>query len=165
MTNLFAFCTRSLVFVTSVCAMTSFAIAATSSIPVPIYGSYIRHLDRSKQTFNGKPNLNSRPTTQKEEFFTICKVTDCMAHTPNLYAPPGAPKYIDYHWNNNRWELKATHLFNCNDGSKVNSTLFEFFTSNGDRSFSGQREIKIDGKGCPESGPGVYSIPFKLTPA
>ncbi len=165
MTNRFAFCTQSLVLVTSVCAVTSFAIAASSSIPVPIYGSYIRHLDRAKQTFNGKPNPNNRPTKQKEDFFTVCNAAGCVAHTPNLYAPPGAPKYIDYHWNNNRWELKAAHFFICNNGSKVKSTLFEFFTSNGDGSFSGQRSIKIGGAGCPEEGPGVYRIPFKLIPA
>lgn len=165
MINAFAFCTKSLVLVISVCAMASFALAASSPTPVPIYGSYVRYLDRAKQTFNGEPNPNSRPTKQKEDFFTICKASGCVAHTPNLYAPLGAPKYIDYHWNNNRWELKASHLFNCNDGSKVKSTLFEFFTPNDDGSFSGQRSIKIEGAGCPEEGPGVYKIPFKLTPA
>jgi hypothetical protein len=134
-------------------------------VPVPVYGSYIRYLDREKQTFNEKSNPNSRPSEQKENFFTVCNVSGCVAHTPNLYAPAGAPKYIDYHWNNNRWELKAEHLFNCNDGSKVKSTLFEFFTPNGDGSFSGQRSIKIGGVGCPEEGPGIYKIPFKLTPA
>ncbi|AWN74172.1 hypothetical protein LEAN103870_14585 [Legionella anisa] len=164
MIKAFAFCTQSLVIVTSLCAMTSFAVAASRPEPVPIYGSYIRHLDRAKQTFNGKFNPNSRPSKQKEDFFTICKASGCVAHTPNLYAPPGAPKYIEYHWKNNRWELKATHLFTCNDGNKVKSTIFEFFTSNGDGSFSGQRHIKIGGLGCPQEGPGVYKIPFRLIP-
>lgn len=165
MINAFTFCTQSLVIVTTVCAMTSFAMAAARPEPVPLYGSYVRHLDRSKQTFNGKSNPNSRPSKQKEDFFTVCKASGCIAHTLNLYTPPGAPKYIDYYWNNNRWELKGHHLFTCNDGSKVKSTLFEFFTSNGDGSFSGQRSIKIGGAGCPEEGPGVYKISFKLTPA
>ncbi|WED42378.1 hypothetical protein [Legionella cardiaca] len=166
MTNIFLFCTtRFLVIVTFVGAMTSFAMAASRPEPIPLYGSYIRHLDRATQTFNGKTNPNSRPTKQKEDFFTVCKASGCVAHTPNLYPLPGESKYIDYHWNNNRWELKAEHLFNCNDGSKVKSTLSEFLTSNGDGSFSGERSIKIEGTGCPEEGPGVYKIPFKLTPA
>jgi len=132
--------------------------------PVPIYGSYIRVLDRSKQTFNGKMNPNNRPSTQKEVFSTMCEPTGCIAHTPNLYAPPGAPQYIDYHWNNNRWELSANHFFHCNDGTQVNSVLSEFFISNVDGSFTGERSIEIDGKGCKGEGPGIYRIPFKLTP-
>lgn len=134
------------------------------SEPVPVYGSYIRDLDRSKQTFNGHLNSNSRPWKQKEDFFTICIGSSCIAHTPNLYAPPGAPKYIDYQWVNGRWELKAEHFFNCNDGSKIKSTLYEFFIPNGDGSFSGERSIKTTGSGCPDEGPGTYKIPFKLTP-
>ena len=144
--------------------LTSHAIALTRSEPVPLYGSYTRILDREKQTFNGKINPNTRPAKQKEEFFTVCDASGCVAHTPNLYTPPGAPKYIDYHWVNNRWELKADHLFNCNDGSKVKSTLVEFFKSNGDGSFSGERSIKIESPGCPKEGPGVYRISFKLIP-
>lgn len=151
----------SVIFIT---LFASCALAASRSEPVPVYGSYTRDLDRSKQTFNGKPNPNNRPWTQKEDFSTTCETPGCVARTPNLYAPPGAPKFIEYHWVNNRWELQADHFFNCNDGSKVNSVLSEFFTSNGDGSFSGERSIKIAEPGCPGEGPGVYRIPFKLMP-
>jgi hypothetical protein len=164
MMNAFRMCSKSLAIITSILTMTSVAIAASRPEPVPLYGSYIRHLDRAHQTFNGKINPNTRPGEQTENFFTVCKAVGCIAHTPNLYAPPGAPKYINYHWNDNRWELKAEHFFNCNDGSRVNSTLFEFFTPNGDGSFSGERSIKIGGAGCPGVGPGEYKISFKLTP-
>lgn len=140
------------------------AIAASRDEPVPLYGSYIRILDRSNQTFNGKLNANKRPQKQKEIFFTECEATTCVAHTPNLYTPPGAPKYIDYHWVNNRWELIAEHLFNCNDGSKVKSTLFEFLVPSGNGNFLGERQIKINGPGCPGEGSGIYKIPFKLVP-
>ncbi len=146
------------------CAIVSPAIAANRAEPVPLYGSYTRDLDRSKQTFNGHLNGNNRPWKQKEDFFTVCEASACIAHTPNLYAPPGSPKYIDYHWINNRWELKADHFFNCNDGSKVKSVLSEFITSNGDGSFFGERSIKIDEPGCPGEGSGIYRISFKLTP-
>ncbi len=159
-----AFSTPLLAAVTIVFIMESSAISANRSEPVPLYGSYIRDLDRSKQTFNGHLNTNSRPWKQKEDFLTVCKASGCVAHTPNLYAPPHSPKYIDYHWINNRWELTADHFFNCNDGSKVKSILFEFFTPNGDGSFSGERSIKVSGSGCADTGPGIYRIPFKLTP-
>ena len=143
----------------------SSAIAQNSRVePVPVYGSYIRDLDRSKQTFNSHLNANSRPWQQKEEFFTVCKRSRCIAHTPNLYAPPNAPKYINYYWINGRWELKAEHFFNCNDGSKVKSKLVEFFIPDGNGSFSGERSIQIGGSGCPGEGPGIYRIPFKLIP-
>lgn len=132
--------------------------------PVPIYGAYTRDLDRSKQTFNGQLNPNNRPSKQKEDFSTLCEGSACVARTPNLYTPPGAPKFIEYQWINDRWELKADHFFNCNDGSKVKSVLSEFFTPNGDGSFSGERSIKIGGAGCPGEGPGIYRLPFKLTP-
>ena len=144
--------------------MLTSAFAATRVEPVPLYGTYTRDLDRSKQTFNGKLNPNHRPWTQKENFFTNCDKSGCVAHTPNLYAPPNAPKYIDYHWVNNRWELKADHFFNCNDGSKVKSKLVESFSANGDGSFSGERAIEISAPGCPGEGPGVYRIPFRLIP-
>lgn len=157
--------TKHLTFcVIALLTLTSSAIAASRPEPVPLYGSYLRDLDRAKQTFNGQLNANNRPWKQKEDFSTVCEASGCVAHTPNLYAPPGAPKFIDYHWINNRWELKADHFFNCNDGSKVKSILSEFFTSNGDGSFSGERSIAIDKPGCPGEGPGVYRIPFKLTP-
>lgn len=167
MNKTFKLCKQTVVIITSVCAMTSFAIAASHPGPTPIYGSYIRHLDRSQQTFNGKSSPTDLPTKQKEDFFTVCKDKACVAYTPNLRAPVGAPKYMEYHWNNNRWELKADILFNCNDKSKtkVKSTLFESLKSNGDGSFSGERSLKIQGAGCPEEGQGEYKLPFKLTPA
>ncbi len=163
MTKTLKFYVISLATITTTIAMISPAIASRSE-PIPLYGSYTRDLDRSKQTFNGHLNSNSRPSKQKENFSTVCEASGCVARTPNLYAPPGAPKFIEYQWMNNRWELKADHFFNCNDGSKVNSTLFEFFTSNGDGSFSGERSITIGGAGCPGEGPGIYRIPFKLIP-
>lgn len=140
-------------------------LAKTRSEPAPLYGSYTRDLDRSKQTFNGKLNPNSRPQKQIELFSTVCEASGCIARTPNLYAPPGAPKFIEYHWANDRWELKADHFFNCNDGSRVKSVLFEFMKSNGEGSFAGERSIQIDGSGCPGEGPGTYRIPFKLIPS
>lgn len=153
-------------FVTAAIVFTigSSAFAASRPEPVPLYGSYIRNLDRSKQTFNGRLVTTDRPIKQKEDFFTVCKAAGCVAHTPNLYAPPGSPKFIDYHWVNNRWELKADQFFHCNDGSQIKSILSEFFTPNGDGSFSGERSIKTAGSGCPGEGPGVYQLPFKLTP-
>lgn len=161
MTKTLLFCVVS--FATAF-AIISPVMAASRPEPIPLYGSYTRELDRSKQTFNEKLNANSRPSKQKEDFSTICEASGCIAKTPNLYTPPGAPKFIEYHWVNNRWELKADHLFNCNDGIKVKSVLSEFFTSNGDGSFSGERSIKIDAPGCPGEGPGIYRIPFRLTP-
>lgn len=163
MTKASLFCVISLATVTIAMMLPVFA-ASHRSEPVPIYGSYNRDLDRSKQTFNGHLNPNNRPWKQKEDFSTTCDASGCVARTPNLYAPPGSPKFIEYQWSNNRWELKADHLFNCNDGSRVKSTLSEFFTSNGDGSFSGERSIKIGGAGCPGEGPGIYRIPFKLVP-
>lgn len=160
-----AFTAISLISITAAFAMVAPVIAASRPEPVPLYGSYTRDLDRAKQTFNGHANPNSRPWKQKEDFSTDCKASGCVASTPNLYTPPGAPKSIDYHWINERWELKADHFFNCNDGSKVKSVLSEFFTSNGDGSFSGERSIHIDAPGCPDEGPGVYRIPFKLIPS
>ncbi len=164
MPRIIKFCVTPLLTVTLFFAMESSIIAASRPEPVPLYGSYTRDLDRSKQTFNGKLNTNNRPKKQKEDFSTVCEAAECIAKTPNLYAPPNSPQFIEYHWVNNRWELKAEHLFNCNDGSKVKSTLFEFFTANQDGSFSGERSIKIDKPGCPGEGPGIYRIPFKLIP-
>ncbi len=155
---------KKLILATILFTMLSAAIAGTRPEPVPLYGSYTRDLDRAKQTFNGKLNANTRPWKQKEDFFTVCDVSGCVAYTPNLYAPPNAPKYVNYHWVNNRWELKAEHFFNCNDGSKIKSTLIDSFSANGDGSFSGERRIEIGGAGCPGEGPGVYQIPFKLIP-
>lgn len=159
-----AFCILSLATVTAFFSMISPAIASRSE-PMPLNGAYIRDIDRSKQTFNGHPNSNDRPSTQKEEFKTICDRSDCIAQTTNLYAPPGAPKSINYHWNDGRWELKAELFFHCSNGEQIKSLLTEYFTPNSDGSFSGERNIKIDGKGCPGEGPGIYRVPFKLTPA
>ena len=160
MTKILAFYLVSLATLT----MVSSAMAAKPPEPVPLNGSYTRDLDRAKQTFNGQLNENTRPTKQIEEFSTVCNASGCIAQTPNLYTPPGTSKSIDYHWSNDRWELKAEHLFNCNDGSKVSAIFSEFFTPNGDGSFSGERSIQIGGKGCPGEGPGIYRLPFKLTP-
>jgi hypothetical protein len=149
-------------FLFSLIASTAFA--ATRPEPIPLYGSYTRDLDRSKQTFNGHLNGNNRPWKQTEDFSTLCDKSGCVAQTPNLYAPPGAPKFIEYHWANNQWVLKAHHFFNCNDGSKVKSILSETVKANGDGGFSGERSIVIGGSGCPGEGPGIYKIPFKLIP-
>lgn len=144
--------------------MTLPIFAANRSEPVPLYGSYTRTLDRSKQTFNHHINANSRPQKQKETFFTVCKKSACIAHTPNLYAPAGSPKFIDYHWINNRWELKAAHNFHCNDGSTINAILSEFMIPIGNGNFTGERRIIINAPGCPGEGPGIYRLPFRLTP-
>ena len=142
----------------------SLAVADSRTEPAPLYGSYIRVIDRSKQTFNGHLNANTRPSKQKENFFTVCKASGCIAYTPNLYAPNDAPKLIEYRWKTIRWELQADHLFNCNDGSKVKSILKEFILPTVNGNFTGERAIKISKPGCPGEGPGVYRVPFKLTP-
>ncbi|CAN5248280.1 hypothetical protein BH10PSE19_BH10PSE19_11070 [soil metagenome] len=133
--------------------------------PVPLYGYYKSFLDRSKQTFNGRlVDASFRPRIQTENFSTHCNASGCIAHLPNMHPLPQSPKFIEYHWVNDRWETTGDDLFYCKDGSKVKSILFEFFKPSSDGSFSGERILKISGKGCPGDGPGTYRLPIKLTP-
>lgn len=138
-------------------------LASTRPEPVPLYGTYNMYLDRSKQTFNGHPVATNRPLTQTENFTTICATSGCVAHSLNKRPPPTS---FDYHWVNGRWEsISAQHQYIvCNDGSKVDSTKFDFIKPNGDGSFTGERTITVSGSGCPGEGPGTYWLPFTLTP-
>lgn len=158
------FYAKKLMLATALSTITPLAIAASRPEPVPLYGSYVRHLDRAKQTFNGKYSPNQRSAQQKEDFFTACKASGCLAQTPNLSPLPGESAYMDYHWKHGRWELEADLLFICNDGSKVKARLFESLTSKGNGHFSGERSITMKGESCPETGAGVYRLPFTLIP-
>lgn len=150
-------------------AMTGLAVATSASAnreePVPLYGKYNMYLDRSKQTFNGRPVTTDRPYTQTENFTTQCDAKGCVAHSVNMRPPPAL---FDYHWINGQWESvpgQQRQFLLCNDGSKVDSIKLDAIKPNGDGSFSGERTITVSGSGCPGDGPGKYRLPFTLTPA
>ena len=134
--------------------------------PVPLYGSYNILLDHSKQTFNGQPRA-SEPSTQAASFTTNCDASGCVAHwllVNKLQDNPNAPSLFDYQWAADRWVSSSNYPFHCDDGSTVETTRSDFLAPNGDGSFRGERTFAVGAPGCPGDGPGMYWLPFTLTP-
>jgi hypothetical protein len=143
------------------------AASADRPQPVPLYGSYNTFLDHAKQTFNGHPRA-SDPSTQAASFTTICAAAGCIAHwllVNTLADNPNAPSLFDYQWVNDRWVSSSEYPFHCDDGSAVPTTRSDFLVPNGDGSFHGERTFTVGAPGCPGDGPGMYWLPFALTPA
>lgn len=138
---------------------------ADSSQPVPLNGAYDTFLDHSKQTFNGQPRP-SEPSIQPANFRTTCDASGCVAHwlIDRLADNPTAPTLFDYHWVNDRWVSSSDYPFHCDDGSTVDTKRSDFLIPNGDGSFRGKRTFTVGAPGCPGDGPGVYWLPFTLTP-
>jgi len=158
------FCTAALVITNLLISLPTSAI--TREEPVPIYGSYNAYLDHSKQTFNGRPDV-SKSVIQPASFSTVCISSGCVAHwqlSTRLSDNPNAPTLLDYHWINGRWESTGEYPFRCNNGNKVTVTRFDFLTPKGGGNFSGERSFTVHGVGCPGDGPGIYRLPFTLTP-
>ena len=134
--------------------------------PVPLYGSYRTFLDHSKQTFNGQPRA-SEPSTQPAIFTTNCDASGCIAHwllVDKLQDNPNAPSLFDYQWAGDRWVSSSDYPFHCDDGGTVATTRSDFLVPNGDGSFRGERTFAVGAPGCPGDGPGMYWLPFTLTP-
>jgi hypothetical protein len=139
---------------------------ADRSQPVPLYGSYSTFLDHSKQTFNGLPRP-SEPSTQAASFTTNCNAAGCMAHwllVDRLQDNPNAPALFDYQWAGDRWVSSSDYPFRCDGGGTVPATRSDFLVPNGDGSFRGERTFTVGAPGCPGDGPGMYWLPFTLTP-
>lgn len=135
--------------------------------PVPLYGAYDTFLDHSKQTFNGQPRP-SEPSVQAAKFTTNCDAAGCVAHwllVDKLADNPNASSLFDYQWANDRWVSSSDYPFHCDDRSTVQSRRSDFLVPNGEGSFHGERTFAVDAPGCPGDGPGVYWLPFTLTPA
>jgi hypothetical protein len=135
--------------------------------PVPLYGSYNTFLDHSRQTFNGQPRA-SEPSTQAAGFTTSCDASGCIAHwllVDKLQDNPNAPSLFDYQWAGDRWVSSSDYPFHCDDGGTVPTTRSDFLVPNGDGSFRGERTFTVGAPGCPGDGPGVYWLPFTLTPS
>jgi hypothetical protein len=135
------------------------------SQPVPLNGAYDTFLDHSKQTFNGQPRP-SEPSIQPANFTTTCDASGCVAHwlIDRLADNPTAPTLFDYQWANDRWVSSSDYPFHCDDGSTVDTKRSDFLIPNGDGSFRGERTFTVGAPGCPGDGPGVYWLPFTLTP-
>jgi hypothetical protein len=134
--------------------------------PVPLYGSYNTFLDHSKQTFNGQPRA-SEPSTQAAIFTTNCDASGCIAHwllVDKLQDNPNAPSLFDYQWAGDRWVSSSDYPFHCDDGGTVSTTRSDLLVPNGDGSFRGERTFTVGAPGCPGDGPGMYWLPFTLTP-
>ena len=134
--------------------------------PVPLNGSYDTFLDHSKQTFNGQPRP-SEPSIQPANFTTTCDASGCVAHwllVGQLTDNPTAPVLFDYQWVNDRWVSSSDYPFHCDDGSTVDTRRSDFLMPNGDGSFHGERTFTVGAPGCPGDGPGIYWLPFTLTP-
>jgi hypothetical protein len=136
------------------------------SQPVPLNGAYDTFLDHSKQTFNGQPRP-SEPSIQPANFTTTCDASGCIAHwllVDKLTDNPNAPVLFDYQWVNDRWGSSSDYPFHCDDGSTVDTRRADFLMPNGDGSFRGERTFTVGAPGCPGDGPGIYWLPFTLTP-
>ena len=134
--------------------------------PIPLRGSYDTFLDHSRQTFNGAPRP-SEPSIQPAKFTTDCDASGCVAHwllTDTLADNPDAPTVFDYHWANDRWVSSSDYPFHCDDGGTVIARRSDFLMPTGDGSFRGERTFTVGAAGCPGDGPGVYWLPFTLTP-
>jgi hypothetical protein len=153
--------------ITAVAAVFSVGAAgADRPQPVPLYGSYDTFLDHSQQTFNGQPRA-SDPSTQAASFTTTCAAAGCIAHwllVDKLADNPNAPSLFDYQWVNDRWVSSSEYPFHCEDGTAVTTTRSDFLMPNGDGSFHGERTFTVGAPGCPGDGPGMYWLPFTLTP-
>ena len=142
------------------------AAGADRPQPVPLYGSYNTFLDHSKQTLNGQPRA-SEPSTQSASFTTNCDASGCVAHwllVDALRDNPNAPSLFDYQWAGDRWVSSSDYPFHCDDGGTVTTTRSDFLVPNGDGSFRGERTFTVGAPGCPGDGPGMYWLPFTLTP-
>jgi hypothetical protein len=134
--------------------------------PVPLYGAYDTFLDHSRQTFNGQPR-SSEPSIQPATFTTNCDAAGCTAHWllgARLADNPNAPTQFDYQWAADRWVSSSDYPFHCDDHSTVSTRRSDFLVPNGDGSFYGERTFAVGAPGCPGDGPGVYWLPFTLTP-
>ncbi|WAC93909.1 hypothetical protein [Mycobacterium sp. Aquia_213] len=142
------------------------AAGADRSQPVPLNGAYDTFLDHSRQTFNGKPRP-SEPSIQPASFTTTCDASGCIAHwlIDPLADNPTAPTLFDYRWSIDRWVSSSDYPFHCDDGSLVDTKRSDFLMPNGDGSFRGERTFTVGAPGCPGDGPGVYWLPFTLTPS
>jgi hypothetical protein len=141
--------------------------AADRAQPVPLYGSYNTVLDHSRQTFNGQPRA-SDPSTQGASFTTTCAASGCVAHwllVDRLTDNPNTPSLFDYQWVDDRWVSGSNYPFHCDDGGTVDTVRSDFLMPNGDGSFRGERTFTVGAPGCPGDGPGVYWLPFTLTPS
>jgi hypothetical protein len=134
--------------------------------PVPLYGAYDTFLDHSRQTFNGQPRP-SEPSIQGANFTTQCDPSGCIARwslADRLADNPNAPALFDYQWANDRWVSSSDYPFHCDDHTTVPTRRSDFLMPNGDGSFRGERTFGVGAPGCPGDGPGVYWLPFALTP-
>ncbi|GAB7145753.1 hypothetical protein [Mycobacterium riyadhense] len=146
--------------------VTAPAASADRAQPVPLFGSYDTVLDHAKQTFNGQPR-GSEPSTQAASFSTTCDASGCTAHwllVNKLEENPNAPSLFDYHWAVDRWVSSSEYPFHCDGGGTVTATRSDFLIPNGDGSFHGERTFTVGAPGCPGDGPGMYWLPFTLTP-
>jgi hypothetical protein len=151
-------------------AVTAVAIAGAAGAdrpqPVPLYGSYDTFLDHSQQTFNGQPRA-SEPSIQPASFTTTCDASGCIAHwllVNTLADNPNAPSLFEYRWVNDRWVSSSEYPFHCDDARTVPATRSDFLLPNGDGSFRGQRTFTVGAPACPGDGPGMYWLPFTVTP-
>ena len=153
--------------ITAVAAVFSVGVAgADRPQPVPLYGSYDTYLDHARQTFNGDTRP-SEPSTQAAAFTTACDAAGCIAHwllVNKLAENPNAPSLFDYQWVNDRWVSSSQYPFHCENGGTVTTTRSDFLMPNGDGSFHGERTFTVGAPGCPGDGPGIYWLPFALTP-
>lgn len=134
--------------------------------PAPLYGAYDTFLDHAQQTFNGQPRA-SEPSIQPADFTTNCDASGCVAHwllAGRLADNPNAPTLFDYQWATDRWVSSSDYPFHCDDHSTVATRRSDFLLPNGDGSFHGERTFTVGAPGCPGDGPGVYWLPFTLTP-
>ncbi|MCV7413153.1 hypothetical protein [Mycobacterium florentinum] len=116
--------------------------------------------------FNGQPRP-SEPSIQPASFTTTCDASGCVAHwllVNGLADNPTAPTAYDYQWSDDRWVSSADYPFHCDDASLVDARRSDFLMPNGDGSFRGERTFTVGAPGCPGDGPGVYWLPFTLTP-
>jgi hypothetical protein len=142
------------------------AAGADRAEPVPLYGSYDTFLDHARQTFNGQTRP-SESSTQAASFTTTCDAGGCVAHwllVDKLAENPNAPSLFDYRWDNDRWVSSSAYPFHCDDGTTVTTTRSDFLVPHADGSFHGERTFTVGAPGCPGDGPGMYWLPFTLTP-
>src|SRR5271163_583145 len=142
------------------------APVAGADLPQRLNGAYDTFLDHSQQTFNGQPRP-SEPSIQPAKFTTTCDAAGCSAHwllVDPLVDNPNAPSLFDYQWVNDRWVSSSDYPFHCDNGSTVPTRRSDFLMPNGDGSFRGERTFTVGAPGCPGDGPGIYWLPFTLTP-
>ena len=142
------------------------APVAGADSPQPLNGAYDTFLDHSQQTFNGQPRP-SEPSIQPAQFTTTCDAAGCSAHwllVDPLVGNPNAPSLFDYQWVNDRWVSSSDYPFHCDDGSTVPTRRSDVLIPNGDGSFRGEGTFTVGAPGCPGDGPGIYWLPFTLTP-